>query len=104
MGPKCTLVKNLKKPKSAINGRLGGRPKGSVNKATATIREMARKYAPEALQELGRLALSADSEAAKVAAIKEILDRAYGKSPQPLDGDGEGSPVRVEIGWLNRDA
>ena len=89
------MVKNLKKPKSAANGKLGGRPKGSVNKATASIRELARKYAPDALEELSRLARKADSETARVSAIKELLDRAYGKSPQPMDGDGEGGPILV---------
>jgi hypothetical protein len=55
-----------------------------VNKATADIRELAQNYAPEALVELARLAKGAASEAARVGAIKEILDRAYGKSPQAV--------------------
>ena len=40
-----------------------------------------RKYAPEVMAELARLALQAQSETARVAAGKEILDRAYGKAP-----------------------
>lgn len=83
-------AKNPKKPKALSNienGRLGGRPKGVVNKATHDIRMLARKYAPAALEELGRLSVEAQSERAKVAAIREILDRAYGKSAQPIEGD-----------------
>lgn len=76
-----------------------GRPKGSRNKITLEIRELARKSAPEAMKELVRLAKSAESEAARVAAIKEIFDRGYGKSPQPLDGDGDGGPIKAEISW-----
>ena len=55
-----------------------------MNKATADIRELAQNYAPEALVELARLAKEASSKSARVGAIKEILDRAYGKSPQAV--------------------
>jgi hypothetical protein len=48
-----------------------------------------------AVRELARLAREAESDAAKVAAIKELLDRGYGKSPQPIDGDGNGAPVQI---------
>jgi hypothetical protein len=84
-------------PKSAANGRLGGRPKGSLNKATADIRELARKYVPAALEQLAHLSVNAQSESARVAAIKEILDRAYGKSMQALEHSGnEGGAIKVE--------
>lgn len=56
---------------------------------------IARQYAPAAIRELGRLAEEAESETARIAAGREILDRAYGKSPQPLDGDGEGGPIKT---------
>lgn len=72
--------------------KTGGRKKGVQNKITAEIKEIAQQYAPQALAELARLMVEAESEAARVAAIKEILDRAYGKSPQALTGDG-GGPI-----------
>jgi hypothetical protein len=85
------------KPKSAENGRRGGRPKGSVNKVTADIRELARQYAPDALKELARLSVNAESEAARVAAIKEILDRAYGKSVRALEhSDPNAGPIETK--------
>ncbi len=62
-----------------------GRPKGSPNKATADIKALAQKYAPEAMVELARLATQAESEPARVAAIKELFDRGYGKAKQPLE-------------------
>jgi hypothetical protein len=38
----------------------------------------------------------AESEAARVAAAREILDRAYGKSAQPLTGgDEDDASIRV---------
>lgn len=76
--------------------RIGGRAKGTPNKATAEIKDIARQYAPDAVKELARLAKHAVSEQARVAAIKEILERAYGKSTQPISGEG-GGPLQVLI-------
>lgn len=72
-----------------------GRKAGQVNEATKAVRMLARKHSPQAFRELARLAEKAESEAVRVQAIKEILDRAYGKSVQPVDGDGEGGPIRL---------
>lgn len=82
-----------------------GRKVGSLNKATSEarfeIKELAQKHAPAALAELARLMASAESEATRVAAIKEILDRAYGKAPQAITGD-DGGPVQhsITISWM----
>jgi hypothetical protein len=75
------------------------------------VREAAQAHAPAAIAELVRLAAEAESEATRLAAIREILDRAYGKPVQhqsvdasvsaehthhtPLDAD-EGATAR----WL----
>jgi hypothetical protein len=79
-----------------------GRPKGALNKATKEIKELALPYAPDAVGILAGLMRSADSSSARVAAAKELLDRAYGKAPQALDGDGKGGPIKVEhvVRWL----
>jgi hypothetical protein len=84
------------KQSTEISGRGGarpgaGRPRGSPNRSTAEIRELARKYVPDALAELARLSRAAESEAVRVAAIKELLDRGYGKAPQALAGDADNS-------------
>ncbi len=84
-------------PKNGGKRPGSGRKPGSLNKATADIKALARQYAPEAVRELARLATKAESEQARVSAIKEILDRAYGKSPQPHDGDGEGGAIQHAI-------
>ena len=65
--------------------KLGGRVKGTPNKVTAEIKAMAAEYAPDALMELARLSVDADNEQTRVAACKEILDRAYGKAPQFIE-------------------
>ena len=76
-----------------------GRPKGAKNKATAEIKELAQAAAPEAMAELTRLAKEADNETTRVSAIKEILDRGYGKAPQSHEVTGkDGSPIQVR--WL----
>ena len=83
---------------SAPGERRGGRQKGTRNKATAEIQDIARQYTDAAVAELGRLAVMAESEAARVAAIKELLDRAYGKSKQPLEhGTKDGMPIPISF-------
>jgi hypothetical protein len=81
-----------------MNGRkTGGRKAGIPNKATAEIRELARADGPAVFKELVRLAFKSKSEQTRVAAIKEILDRAYGRPTQPIDGDGQGGAVIVNV-------
>jgi hypothetical protein len=66
-----------------------GRKKGTPNKVTAEINELAQKYGPEAIAELARLATNAESEAARVAACRELLDRGNGRAVQPIQGTME---------------
>lgn len=76
--------------------RRGGRQKGVPNKATASIRDLARQYTADALNALtGVLADASEPAAARVAAAKEILDRAYGKASTVLQGDEDGGAVRI---------
>ncbi len=58
----------------ALGRKTGGRQKGSLNKATAEIREHAQQYTVEALEGLAQIARTGDSDAAKVAAWKAILE------------------------------
>lgn len=62
--------------------KTGGRKKGSTNKATRDIKALAQKYTPEALQTLVSVMSASDSDAARVNAAKEILDRGYGRPSQ----------------------
>lgn len=67
--------------------RVGGRQKGTPNKATADIREAAQVYTAEALKVLATVMRDSDSDAAKVAAVREILDRGHGKARQSVGID-----------------
>jgi len=94
-------AKNLKKPNaSRENGKLGGRPKGALGKITTEIRTLAQKHGPAAFEQVVRLAETADTHAVRLAAAKEILDRAYGRSPQPIEGTEDGPPVALQVSWL----
>jgi hypothetical protein len=50
------------------------------------LKEIARREAPVLVRELIRLATKAESEAVRVAAIKEMFDRGFGKATQPVEG------------------
>jgi hypothetical protein len=73
-----------------------GRPKGVPNKVTRDIKEICRGHGPSVIEGLLRLSKEADSDAAKIAASKEILDRAYGKATQMVGGDQD-NPIRAKI-------
>lgn len=81
----------------AAGRKTGGRVKGTPNKATRDIKALAGKHTPEALKTLVSIMQGSESDAARVAAAKEILDRAYGKAPQALTGEGGEGPVTVVI-------
>ena len=82
-----------------------GRKKGVPNKVTAQIKAAAQQQGVAALEELVRIATKGKSEAARIAACKEILDRGYGKAPQAIiGGDDDDNPVfptEVQIKIVN---
>ena len=84
--------------------RRGGRKTGTPNKITADVKELARKYGPEVIAGFARLFREADSDAARIAAGKELLDRGYGKAAQPLGGGADGTEaIKHVFGWLPSD-
>jgi hypothetical protein len=72
----------------AKGNKTGGRRKGTPNRATREITELARAHVPAAIKELARLAKAAESESARVSAIGMLLDRAYGKPSQAIQHSG----------------
>ncbi len=65
--------------------KTGGRRKGTPNKVTAEIRDAAQQYTVEALGGLAEIARNGDSDAARVAAWKAILDRGHGRPVVSID-------------------
>jgi hypothetical protein len=90
----------MKFPKGQ-SGNPGGRPK-----VLGEIQELARQHAPSVIAELARLALKAKNETARIAAIRELLDRGYGRSRQALEVSAPaGDPLRLlmeEIDAMSR--
>lgn len=79
-----------------------GRPKGALNKATKDIKALAQKHTPAALKTLVRIMKVSGSDPARVAAAKELLDRAHGKAAQAVIGGGADDPpikhvTRIEL-------
>lgn len=66
----------------------GGRPKGAPNKVTRDVREAAMKYSTRALQTLATIMGSKKyAEAARVAAARELLNRAHGMPTTHLEAN-----------------
>lgn len=85
--------------------KTGGRQKGTPNKATRAVKELAGEYGEEAVRSLVEIMRDGEAPpAARVAASREILDRAYGKVTQPIAGDSEMPPVSQSIRVLFGDS
>lgn len=66
-----------------------GRPAGRRNKVTADIKEIAQSFGEEAIKSLVEIVRDGDApHAARVSAVKELLDRGYGKAKQALEHSG----------------
>lgn len=78
--------------------RRGGRTKGTPNRATASIRDIARQYTDEAIEALVTVMRDVDApSAAVIGAANSILDRAYGKPSQMVEGAGENGEHIVSL-------
>ena len=68
----------------------GGRKKGTPNKSTMAVKEIAGEYGPEAIAALAEIMRSPEHPAAaRVSAANGLLDRAYGRPMQALDVSAE---------------
>lgn len=82
------------------SGNPKGRPKGRPNKTTVQVADRVRKLggddAAVYLNELHRLALGADDERLRVAAISALLDRGWGRAKETveLETPPEGLTIR----------
>jgi len=62
---------------------------------------LAQVYTKEALDTLAKIMRKSESDAARVASIKELLERGHGKAPQPQTGEDGKGPIqhvhRIEL-------
>lgn len=78
--------------------RIGGRQKGTPNKATAQLKAIAQKHTKAALDTLVIVMTTGESEQARIGAARELLDRGYGKPSQALtDADGGNLPIPTTV-------
>lgn len=68
----------------------------AAGRQSATDKARMRKYAEDALDMLFDLAGGAESEAVRVSAIKELLDRGFGKSSSLIGPDSPPVLTRIE--------
>jgi hypothetical protein len=75
-----------------VSGNAGGRPK-----IAAEVKELARRYGPEAFRRIVQL-MRSDDERVALAAATVVLDRAYGRPITPVADVGEAQ--RLVISWI----
>ncbi len=75
--------------------RRGGRQKGTPNRVTAELKLAFQKHGDELVKALLKLAKSTD-EKVQLGAIKECLDRGWGRPTQAIAGDPE-QPHRLVV-------
>jgi hypothetical protein len=88
---------------SAPGERRGGRQRGTRNKVAHDVRILARDYGPAVIIKLAEMAgltrrPGIANAAVRVAAMRELLDRGYGKATQIVAGDEE-RPVAIQFTW-----
>lgn len=66
------------------HAKMGGRTKGTPNKATIEIKELALKHVPEAITRIVHLMHKAENEQVQLSAAEIILERAFGKVTQGI--------------------
>jgi hypothetical protein len=81
----------------ALGKKTGGRVKGSKNKATASIKELAQSFGPEVIYRLAEIAMNKTDYTAAISASKELLDRGYGKSTAIIGTDGSAGFIPMLI-------
>jgi hypothetical protein len=104
----CSLINNQVIQVNGHGGRRegAGRKPGAFNRIAADIRALAEPFGAAAVAELARLAgltkaPGALNEATRVAALRELLDRGYGRATTILAGDSEAPPAVIRFEWAS---
>lgn len=82
---------------SKINGLKGGRPKGSLGKSTLNALAARAWFAEQVhknIEPIFNMLLAKASEG-DVGALRELLDRAWGRAPQAIDVTSQGEKIII---------
>jgi hypothetical protein len=85
-------------PKPEGSGRKAGQP----NHVTVALKKLAQDYGPQSIRKLAEMAgliegvKPVEQSATQLGALRELLDRGYGRAVQPIDAD-DGEPLIVNI-------
>jgi len=78
--------------------RRGGRQKGTPNKNTSFLRDIAREYTEEAVQVLVDAMKNGETFDIRAKAADKLLDRGWGRPAQSHEHTGaEGGPIETKI-------
>ncbi len=84
-------------PKGRRKPEGSGRKKGTPNRITREVREIAQKYTARAVRQAWKLAKEAKSQDTQLKALELILAYGHGK-PTPMIADApEGEPIEREV-------
>jgi hypothetical protein len=79
---------------------VSGNPAG-VPKAYQAMAKLARSYSNEAIDKLVEIMRNKRSPKLALKAAEILLDRAWGKTPQAIVGEGGDGPVKISVSWKN---
>ena len=81
--------------------RRGGRQAGTPNKANAELKALAGRYDAECVEVLVGLIRNQEiAPQARVAAVKELWDRAHGRPAQAVNLDAGEGLQKLIVGWM----
>ena len=83
-----------------------GRKQGIPNRCSAEVRTIAQEFGPRCIEILAAMAGLTDgppatAEPVRLGALKELLDRAYGRATQPVSGDDGAAPIAYSFRWAD---
>src|SRR5262249_38692732 len=71
--------------------------RGTPNRVTADVRELARHYTLDAVRGLAKIAMHGRNEGARVAAIARLLAYGWGQPPQAIDHQNSDDSLRPMV-------
>jgi hypothetical protein len=83
------------------SGNPNGRPR-----VCAEIRDAAREHGAACIEQLVKMAgingtRGASNEAVRLGALRELLDRGFGKATQHIAGDEQAAPMAFDFRWAD---